>query len=717
MNKTKLASIIFAVVLIFGMTGCAGEQPSGEVVMPGEISVTVGEAVSLPSPLDEYTVCDPSVATCNGAEIIGFHPGATAVKNASGDIVYNVTVVPNELGTTHVYDVRESEISLVQGGQTEYVLVIPAGETDEMITEIAVSEFNDLFSMATGLTLPVMKDDAMAVDTEGKYIFLGNTRQAAARDIYADRETFGQSGFRMRTIGNSLYCVGGGRFGTLYTVYEFMKWQFGFAQYAADEMSIDTNVTDCMLLDFNIVDIPDFEWRVASYGDVFLPPFTDYYPHRMRVQRLSGELFVPIGGDQYVHNYLDYIPPEKYQAEHPEWFSTDGTQLCLTRDVEGLSDEVVEIMKDYLTAYPEISCISFTQEDKNTWCRCQSCKALYDEYGTDAATNIKFINVVAKKLKAWLQETDPDRTVRLTIFAYHMVEDAPAVLNAETGEYEPMDESVVLDDMVTVFYAPIFASYYQELDSAINERLDTNMRKWSALTDAIFLWIYQLSCDNYLQPYDGINSLQERLTYAYEHKVELLFDQAEYNMETDTDWMQLKSYLLNRMMWDIRQDPYEIITEFITHYFKQASAPMQKLYDSWKQWMGYAHLEFGLTGVITENLVRTDVFPEPVLDEWLGYIDEAYVALEPLRHTDPEMYERLERRICVESISIRYLKMMLYRDSMSVEGWRDWYLRFKADAARVGVTNYNEWNAMSPMLENKLLERYPDLSTVYPDLF
>ena len=711
--------MILTAVLGFAAAGCGDVKGGDDDVEPPtamEITVTVGERTALGEALDAYIVADTDVATCDGAYVTGFKPGETTVTSSDGKTVYNVIVNANELGTTHVYDVRQTSVPLVANGKTDFALVIPEGETDELVTDMAVSEFNELFKEATGITLPVFTDDMVPIRPAGSYVFLGDTRQAEAANVTADLDTYGYSGFRMRTLGKSVYCVGGGSFGTLYTVYEFMKRQFGFCQYAPDEMYIERNVTDCKLLDYNIADIPDFEYRTGGYGDTFYSSASDNYPHRMRLHVISYNFFM--SDSQWVHNYFEYIPPDKYKSEHPDWFATDGAQLCLTRDAEGLSDEVVQFMKDKIASDPHLSILSFTQNDTMSWCRCPSCTAMYEEYGTDAASNIKFANIVASKLRPWLKENYPDRKIYFPIFAYNYTENAPAVLNAETGKYEPMDESVVLDDMFTVFYAPILYGFYYDFEHEANTVLDLNMRKWGAITDSMFLWIYQTLFSDYMHPYDGINSIKERYIYAYKHNAKFLFDQGRHNIQNGTDWFQMKSYIESRMMWDVMQNPEDIVTEFIEHYYKDASPAMLKLYKSWKQWLGYACDAYGYTGKIYEPQVYAGFFPETVLNEWLGYIDEAYAAIDPVKESDPQLYEKLYIRICTQSLSARYLKLMLYKNSTTAEGFRAWYLTFKDDCILCNVEKYNEvWTISSSLLESNLLARYPDLHTLYPDLF
>ena len=44
----------------------------------------------------------------------------------------------------------------------------------------------------------------------------------------------------------------------------------------------------------------------------------------------------------------------------------------------------------------------------------------------------------------------------------------------------------------------------------------------------------------------------------------------------------------------------------------------------------------------------------------MGYIEDAYAAIEQYQTADPALYETLKSRICLESISVRYLLIELY---------------------------------------------------------
>jgi len=82
------------------------------------------------------------------------------------------------------------------------------------------------------------------------------------------------------------------------------------------------------------------------------------------------------------HAFYEFVPPEEYFDEHPEYFEMDEAgdrkrkegQLCTTRP------EVVEFVaagvRRYFEENPTASYISPSPSDYLTWCRCEDCRRL-----------------------------------------------------------------------------------------------------------------------------------------------------------------------------------------------------------------------------------------------------------------------------------------------------------------------------------------------------
>src|SRR4029079_2532028 len=82
------------------------------------------------------------------------------------------------------------------------------------------------------------------------------------------------------------------------------------------------------------------------------------------------------------HSFFAYIPPEKYAAEHPEYFAMgpDGKRLVEPgRGGCGVwNPEVARVMAANMDAFlrenPEIEIIDAWTNDSAAWCLCPECK-------------------------------------------------------------------------------------------------------------------------------------------------------------------------------------------------------------------------------------------------------------------------------------------------------------------------------------------------------
>ena len=138
---------------------------------------------------------------------------------------------------------------------------------------------------------------------------------------------------------------------------------------------------------------------------------------------------------------------------HPEWFGMDeqGERrrepryvICTSqsRAVEYLIDSV----KGYLRAHPEIDTFAFWPPDGAKWCRCEACRAL----GSDSEKHVRLVNRVAEALR----EEFP--YLRVECLAYEVYLD-PARKN-------------VLSPAVMVDFCPIDQCFETQVDDAVNPK-------------------------------------------------------------------------------------------------------------------------------------------------------------------------------------------------------------------------------------------------------
>lgn len=167
-------------------------------------------------------------------------------------------------GGTHIYNYTETGRYIVSGGTSEYTIVYPAGVSGDIVT--ATTELSNWIENATGVDIGITTDEGLSYTSSSKYISLGDTAVAAAAEVALDEDVdVGFSGFQIKTKGESVFVLGETGSGVLFGTYELLYRLIGFVTYSGDEIYYESK-TQVPLYDFDITDIPDFEYRVTAYG-------------------------------------------------------------------------------------------------------------------------------------------------------------------------------------------------------------------------------------------------------------------------------------------------------------------------------------------------------------------------------------------------------------------------------------------------------------------
>lgn len=582
-----------------------------------------------------------------------------------------------------------TDVDLVKDGKTEYTIIYPADATE--FETFAVSELVYFFNQATGISLSSVSDEGADTSTKNKYLSIGQTTVFEASGITATREDLGPNGFKLERKDNTVFLVGNKDTGTMFSVYEFLRIHFNYECYHQDEIRLDRNVSNLKLADLHVLKKPDIDLACANYGELIFDPSFAY----RRGMLIDEDMFISIGGS-FWHNSFKYLPPSQYAQDHRDWYyygkegSDTPTQLDYTNDEMRL--ELTEVLKQYITDNPTLENVTITHEDNRTWCDNDRNKQLKAKYGTDAASMIIFCNKVAKDIREWLNETDPGREINIIMFAYYATEQAPTRYNAEKECYEPIDDEVVLDEDVCVFYAPINADFNSSAYSEANSTMYNTLQQWRVLTDKIFLWTYSTNFDHYLAMFNSFDSMQSIYQMAKDAGVYYIFDQGQFNSGMSTGFSRLKMYLNSSLAWDTDADVNALTQDFFDNYFKDAGAPMKELFDSMRLYYSYLRDETDMPRNIYADILDAGYFPKGVLDGWMEIIDKAYESIDGLRSTDGALYRTLENRIKLESLSVRYLLIEIHSNQYTSAELLRLKSEFKLDATKLGMDRYKERN-------------------------
>lgn len=652
------------------------------------------------------------VATVNGEEI-----WKNTGKNFAGDNNYpsNSLAAANynvwwlaivEKSDSPVYftelrgTLKPTQTTLAKSGATEYSIVVP--DKSESVDNYgaatrAASELKTFFREATGADLGDYVQDTGNLKSDIKYISIGFTNTLNNNVEGVDYDALGISGYSIKTVNGNVFISGQGA-GLMNGVYEFLRAHFNYEYYTDGFHKIDDcSNEEVVLQTINEEYKPSFEYRLPSYG--FEISATGGYAtdkmvgYRMQYNNLSIK---GVGGVQW-HNFFAAIPKSEYGSIHPDWFSPDGNQLCLTRDKDGLAAEMANKVKATLEANPSATFVMIGQQDNDDWCNCSACQNVISQYGGyNSATYILFMNAVSDKLQSYLNESG--RTdVKLGMFAYHKTQDAPVTT---VGGEVALIGGMKLNSNVCVVYAPIEANYYVSFNDAVNASVKKNIEGWSLVADNVLYWTYMENFGYYQLIFDNFGSMQENLQLLHKYKGWWIYNLAQYNNGNSTGFSRLKAYLNSKLMWNVNADVAALTDDFFGNYFGVASSYMRKYFDEYRSMTKYIYENEDKTiGKLSINghVPSGKDFWYSKLTAWLGYIDNALAEADKLAGVNEEERVRVRNAVTLESLFVRYALITYYSGKFQSDKLLTMKQTWKADAAKLGVTMCGEHKSLKTL--------------------
>ena len=576
---------------------------------------------------------------------------------------------------------------LIQNGEFKYKIIYPAKHQEDEY--FAVNELANFIYLATGTNIEIVLDTALCFCDKLKYISVGKTKLMQDLNIVVDENLVFENGFMIKTIGQDIFIVGTTATGTLNGVYKFLKNIIGLETYGQDCTVYNKNIKEIILKEYNIISNPDIAYNVVSIG--FL---NEKLCKRMQFCQ-NGWMTINNSGEY--HNSFAYLPPNEYLDIYPKWYSDDKSQLCYTAHGDEkllaiMIGTVCGVLKNNLMKDTKSRRVTMTQQDEFTWCTCETCSALRQKYGTDAASVIHFLNRVSNEIKEWFasEEGKPyARELDICFFAYHPTQNAPTLFDKNSNRHVVIDDSVVLNDNVCVFYAPITANYNKSFYDKDNVEFYQTMKAWSAVSKRLYMWTYCTNFHYYLAPYDSFRSISGTYKSLKETGTYYLFDQNQYNNDNSTGFTVLKAYLSSKLAWKVDENIEELIDIFFNNYYGDASKEMKQCFDLLRENFYLMEDIMNFSGDIFEPPLRRDLFSKKFLNRCLDHIDNAYIAISGLYDKNQAEYDRINKAITLESIAFRYLMIELYGLEYG-EIFEDIKKQFKKDILFVGITNCAE---------------------------
>lgn len=444
-------------------------------------------------------------------------------------------------------------VVLARDGKTACRIVIP--DRPSPSARFAALEFQRLLREVSGVRLAVAPESKLK---RGPAVHIGPTRRCRA--AYRGSMPSVEDGIGIRTTGGDLALIGGNDRGTVYAVYVFFERYLG-VRYLAHDCTFIPKRREIVLPEIDHVYAPPFMYRETLYHDS--------HPRAIAAsQRLNGpttECDESVGGKiafhPYVHSFSKLVPPEKYFADHPEYFSLVGGkrigesihgQLCLT------NPDVLRIAKaqvlEWVREHPDVPIMDVSQNDGNGACECDACRAVEAEEESPHGPIMRFVNAIADEVR----RRHPGKWIETLAYAYS---------TKPPAKTRPRDNVII-----RLCHAGCYNHGFERCGLGAN--LQTYLDGWRKLTRRIFVWHYAANFAHYVSPVFNLEGLAKDLKAYARSGVNGVMVQANYQ-GPGGELAELRQYLAAQLLWDPTRDPMEIRREFCDGYYGPASGAVK----------------------------------------------------------------------------------------------------------------------------------------------
>ena len=416
----------------------------------------------------------------------------------------------------------------------------------------------------SGATLPISHN----LNTVGPCIYVGYNAKVEAL-THAPQPATDDETFTYRTIGQHLCIYGGRERGTMYGVFAFLEQQLGIRWYTPTFTKVPQRRT-YLLPALNHTESPALKIRQLYYHEAMENPV--WCAHN-RVNSIHSSVQNEYGGMYSyggIHTFEILMPPHEFFATHPEFFSlydgrriADG-QLCLSNP-EVLRTMIARL-RTYINEHPGHWVYSVSQNDNEKPCQCANCRALEQRYGGHSGLMVWFVNQVA----AAVEQTHPGTLV--STFAYQYTRHAP------TGIRPRHNVVIRLCDIECCLAHPIASD-------AQNAAFLKDLHDWSRIAPRLYIWDYVVNFSNYLLPFPNFSVLASNLRTFRDNRCIGVMEEGQYQSD-ESEFSELRAWLLAQLMWNPEQDTDRLIRCFITDYYGAAAPYIQQYFSACQELVG-----------------------------------------------------------------------------------------------------------------------------------
>ena len=628
------------------------------------------------------------------------------------------------LSDKHRFNATPTSNFLVQGARTSYKVVLPS-ETDDMLL-YARSELTSLFQEATNIDLSVVSDKGLTYKDTDTFISLGKNEylQSAGLSNETNYETYGRDGARVLTKGKSIFIFGESNYGTLYGVYDFLNLAFNFETYYHDCYTLEKNVTDLPLYNYDVVDIPDLAYRQKRGLLYPTAGQNQMFSYRMRVTDDVANLILPIyegnsssSAFNRNHNSFYYFPKKDFEKTHPNFYSTKGDQLCFTargdkNEFKAMTEFAAKKIEDSLTwnpyaEYPSYTTAFIGMNDINDLCDCEACnKVKTEHHNSQSAAMILFMKEVGKIVNAWMdkEENAPyKRKLNYSFFAYQASITPPFKEN-DDGTFDYKDD-IIPDEGVTImpYVATMNFDYGRSFYNSTNDEARKILKAWGNFYPGTWAWSYGGFYNDYITFYDIYNFYSDYHEYLSKYHYSLTFEQVKNDQRgADPGFGGLANYVLCKKSWNPSLDINKLIDNYLENVYEDAAPAMREMFQKLRLWFAKV---IEKNGIGAGGSMQADISSNKkywgygLVHELFGLCDEAYKAIEAYKK-DEAKYKRLKNYIDIEWLVPAKVAISCYEDKFTTDEFTSIKKKFKDICLDLGVKDIKEFVSINSYLES-----------------
>jgi hypothetical protein len=452
-------------------------------------------------------------------------------------------------------DVPAASLLLADHGQSKYSIVIAPDATATV--KHAAQELAEDLKQISGAELPVISRKP-----RGPSIFIGASPWLPSAFRKVPLDTLSSESFVIRTDRRNLLLAGHGDRGTLYAVYGFLEDHLGTRWYAPDvtvfrpqEVVRIPNITETQS--------PAFSYR--NTDEIIVSRSAQWDAH-LKLNGMNVPDQPDLGGINRLfngaENFYDLVPPARYFADHPEYYSlvkgkrssTPNSQLCLS------NPDVFKLIVDALIAEakskPNELTLGLSPNDaRNGSCECDACRASDAKFGSPGGTLLNFVNNVA----AAVQAAFPNRKIWVETLAYQYTEKAPT-----PGAISPASN-------VLVCLAPIYACDGHPLATDPQNKVSNEaLLAWNKVAPGhLQVWHYVVNFSHFAQPYPHWDEMDADMDCYRNNGVSGIYCEGDYAGNSNLQVMH--TWVMAHLFWNPRQDVWGLIRDFCNGYYGKAA--------------------------------------------------------------------------------------------------------------------------------------------------